>query len=371
MASCSPGIAHLSIYYFKGYMYLEKIQNKLVVQGLLLLFVLITFATVVRPILVEQSWVLTAIGCINSLMIGSLWLYMRKRSISSWHRLLVILVGFVTLIPITTISGGVNSQFAILLPALPVFVCSIMGVRSSWLVTGFITTFVILLIVLNDKLPNVSLAPEDLTKTYARAFWICMSSLMSSIFASIFYNINFKLNAKLHAQAFEDGLTKVPNRRSIIDHIEASFLTNTQTNTMMSVIMLDVDDFKSLNDTYGHVAGDKCLQRVAKILSENIRQNYDQVGRYGGEEFLVVLNNTDKQTAHRIADTLRTKIADSRISIDSHDDIKLTSTFGVATYNVNEPWCASSATMLIQQADEALYSGKASGKNCVRLFEAN
>ncbi|MFT6267358.1 MAG: diguanylate cyclase (GGDEF)-like protein [Alphaproteobacteria bacterium] len=133
--------------------------------------------------------------------------------------------------------------------------------------------------------------------------------------------------------------------------------------------MLDVDNFKSLNDTYGHIAGDQCLQAAASILHQNIRVDCDNVGRYGGEEFLVVLRKTSAETAAKNAEDLRQKISDAVLEIEKNQKLRLTCTFGVATHKVDEQSLAAPSTLLIQKADQAMYIGKITGKNCVIQYD--
>ncbi|MEW6078110.1 MAG: GGDEF domain-containing protein [Thermodesulfobacteriota bacterium] len=158
-----------------------------------------------------------------------------------------------------------------------------------------------------------------------------------------------------------DGLTRLTNRRSFIEISERELL-RTQRNpvAMISCIMVDIDHFKSINDTYGHPAGDAMLVQVARTLRENARE-YDEVGRYGGEEFAVLLPMTTLDKAVNIAERQRARIAETEIIIDGRT-IRVTASFGVACLpaagigNIND---------LLKAADEALYHAKQSGRNQV------
>ena len=158
-----------------------------------------------------------------------------------------------------------------------------------------------------------------------------------------------------------DGLTRLTNRRTFIERSEKELFSVQRTaSANISCIMIDIDHFKSINDTYGHPAGDAVLVKVAEILLENARQ-YDEVGRYGGEEFAILLPSTPLTGAIRVAERQRAKIADAQIVVDDHI-IRVTASFGVACYpsddirNINE---------LLKAADAALYNAKGAGRNRV------
>lgn len=340
-------------------------QDRLILNTVLIMFGVTTLATILRPMLIDQALIFTLLGAANSLILAILWFYLRSTVIVHWHRILVTSIGFATIIPLIVISGGVNSQFASLLPSLPVFVCLIIGVRTSWFVTFAICSFAVLFVYFIDYFPDVTNSPESLAKTYSRAFWLCLACIISSVFSSIFYKINAKLSKKLYTQAFEDGLTKVPNRRSILDFLKDAMDDAKGSSSSLSLVMLDVDNFKLLNDTHGHIAGDKCLQEMARILQKNVRSDTDRLGRYGGEEFLIVLPNTQSETAFKIAEHLRQEVAAASIELSDKVILKLTCTFGIATYLASETSSNMSVTSLIQEADKALYRGKNSGRNCV------
>ncbi len=158
-----------------------------------------------------------------------------------------------------------------------------------------------------------------------------------------------------------DHLTRLTNRRSFIE-ISESELLRTKHNpvALIACIMVDIDHFKSINDTYGHPAGDTVLVKVANTLRENARE-YDEVGRYGGEEFAVLLPMTTLDKAINVAERQRTRIAETEITVDGRS-IRVTASFGVACLpaagirNIND---------LLKAADEALYNAKQTGRNRV------
>ncbi len=163
-------------------------------------------------------------------------------------------------------------------------------------------------------------------------------------------------------QASTDPLTGVANRGYATKALEQAFLLSEQTGKPLSVILVDVDHFKQINDRYGHQAGDLALQLVAQSLRDTLRDN-DLVGRYGGEEFLLVLPGTDARNAIGVAE--RCAQALRRITIPGIQDrppLKLTASFGVHSEHAN---AASSPWHMIEMADNAMYQAKRTGRDRV------
>lgn len=165
-------------------------------------------------------------------------------------------------------------------------------------------------------------------------------------------------NERLASLATTDGLTGIKNRRTFQEKLEEDFKYSVRYDAPLALILLDVDKFKSYNDTFGHPAGDAVLKEVAAILSQCARET-DFVARYGGEEFVVILPQTDPADAVDVAERLRA-------GIEAGDWIErpVTASFGVA--NIGDG--ASTPADLISQADEALYMSKENGRNRVTRY---
>lgn len=170
-------------------------------------------------------------------------------------------------------------------------------------------------------------------------------------------DIYSKINS-LNELLVKDTLTNIYNRRFIEDRLPVDILKSNSENTPISVVMCDIDFFKKVNDTYGHLAGDEVLKVFSSILKESIRKS-DWVARYGGEEFLIVLNGADKNKAVEIAERIRQKV--ERTAIKYNDlEIKITSSFGV--YEVSGE---NNYLDVIEKADKNLYTAKNTGRNKV------
>ena len=168
-----------------------------------------------------------------------------------------------------------------------------------------------------------------------------------------------RANTLLESLATTDPLTELPNHRALLSMLDQELERSLRYEHSCSLLFLDIDHFKKINDTYGHFAGDAVLRETAQRLRSNVRP-YDQVGRYGGEEFLVVLPNCDLEQAAVQADRMRTRLAAHGMSVDGAD-IRVSASFGVTVSDGTE----KSPDYFVRVADEALYQAKAKGRNCV------
>jgi diguanylate cyclase (GGDEF)-like protein len=165
-------------------------------------------------------------------------------------------------------------------------------------------------------------------------------------------------------RARTDPLTGVLNRRSLLEQLEAA-CRHARTNGLpVSVLFLDLDFFKSINDSYGHAVGDACLAAIIPPIQAELRQS-DVIGRYGGEEFVVVLSGADTAAAEPIAERIRERVSEALI-IGHGAPIQLTCSIGVASSHPLGVW----GQALIEQADQAVYAAKRLGRNRVQVAPA-
>lgn len=162
-------------------------------------------------------------------------------------------------------------------------------------------------------------------------------------------------------EAKTDSLTGLLNRRSYYEVSKVEYQRLIRHNSLLSVVMLDIDDFKKINDTYGHHVGDKALQSVTSSIKEAIRE-YDYAFRMGGDEFLIFLPETNETQAFSLAERIRTSI--ENIKLKAHrDDITITCSFGISQFKSKD----ANIEAVARRADEALYGVKRSGKNRVEI----
>jgi diguanylate cyclase (GGDEF)-like protein len=167
------------------------------------------------------------------------------------------------------------------------------------------------------------------------------------------------LQASLREQAVRDPLTQLHNRRFLNEAIEQEFHHAKRVSETLSIILLDIDHFKYINDAYGHGVGDVCLVALANLLQPQVRKA-DIFCRYGGEEFMLVLPATDFKGATQYAEKLRRLVADQVLAVDGHH-IQFTISIGISTY----PEHGETSTEIINYADDAMYKAKRAGRNRV------
>lgn len=170
-------------------------------------------------------------------------------------------------------------------------------------------------------------------------------------------------NDQLQRLAMIDGLTQVSNRRFFDERLDQEWRRLARSGEPLSLILCDVDYFKKYNDTYGHLAGDVCLQQVAKALQLAVKRPADVVARYGGEEFVIILPETGAAGALHVADQILRQVSSLRIPHRSSDIADhVTVSVGVAT---TIPSLDTVPSQLVQKADESLYNAKQNGRNRV------
>jgi diguanylate cyclase (GGDEF)-like protein len=166
---------------------------------------------------------------------------------------------------------------------------------------------------------------------------------------------------RVYDAAILDGLTGVCNRKHFEERIATEIAHAVRHQSPLSVVMIDVDHFKKVNDTYGHLGGDAVLRAVAALFARGCRQE-DLLARYGGEEFVVLMRATSTPQAMELAERLRQTVASTPIPFESHA-IQVTSSAGVAT--LGEPGLPLDRASLLGAADQRLYQAKSSGRNRV------
>ena len=170
-------------------------------------------------------------------------------------------------------------------------------------------------------------------------------------------------NAQLYELATKDGLTKLYIHRHFYFLLESEIKRVQRYNHVLSLVIMDIDNFKHVNDTYGHLVGDMVLKEIASTIQKTVR-HVDIPARYGGEEFTIILPETTALNAVTIAERLRQKISEIQVRVDENTVISPTVSIGIAEF----PNAAEGIKELIDCADKALYVSKENGKNCIHLY---
>ncbi|MCX5995312.1 MAG: diguanylate cyclase, partial [Chloroflexi bacterium] len=173
-------------------------------------------------------------------------------------------------------------------------------------------------------------------------------------------------NAQLYEHALElaftDGLTSLYNRRYIMDQIEREFIRAQRSKAPLSLVMVDLDELKAINDRFGHHEGDGFLKEVARIVKVNTRAS-DVAARWGGDEFMLLAPGTDSRSASKIAERIRAQVERYKIKLEG-EEVGITVSAGIVSY----PAHASVVEELLKKADEAMYNAKRGGKNQSSVF---
>jgi len=177
------------------------------------------------------------------------------------------------------------------------------------------------------------------------------------------------LSDKMNSLIIREGLTGLFNQNYIRQRLQEEYYRAKRYDHPLSLLMIDLDNFKSLNDRFGHAAGDHLLRYFGQLIRDTIRPS-DIAARFGGEEFLIILPDTGRDDARTVAERLRKRIAESPFRIDSRsEDIRLTVSIGASAFVF--PDYGQDAEEMITLADLALYEAKKAGKNSVSIYSAN
>mgnify|MGYP001566016169 FL=1 len=167
-----------------------------------------------------------------------------------------------------------------------------------------------------------------------------------------------ELNRTLEKQATTDALTGIYNRMKFNEIFEQLVAQAIRYKINISLIMFDIDNFKLINDTYGHQAGDTILKEITKLIHENIR-HIDTFARWGGEEFMILTPHTDEESAFKLAEKLREIIRTTKFSVEQH----ITCSFGVTQFKDRD-----NIDSFLKQVDDSLYRSKHAGKDRVEVI---
>lgn len=227
--------------------------------------------------------------------------------------------------------------------------------RRQWFwLGGFIATFIVgylALIVLWEERAMVANEVVALILLLAGVFTLIVTRL------SLLTTSDVVRIAKLERDAKEDPLTGTYNRRYLESKLDEEVRRASRLNAPLSSVMIDLDHFKHVNDTYGHDVGDKLLRHVCNLIIASVRPT-DSVIRYGGEEFVVLAPNCDSDHASELGERVRLAISASKLTLHTGQDLTVTASLGVATLHA-----VGSGAAMLQAADEALYTAKRSGRN--------
>lgn len=286
------------------------------------------------------------------------------RFLGGWLRYRnIVMLNYSIMMLFLVITGGENDTGILWCYAYPLLSFPILGHRiGAWLI-GSMTACAIAVLYLPELFGATYAYPIDFKHRFAGSLFFV--SLMGFLLERARFRANEKTRAAmelLHNQANRDDLTGVFNRRGIRKVVEHELHRVNRDRTELCLVLCDVDFFKRINDSHGHDIGDLALKKVAQTLSETVRVT-DMVGRWGGEEFLIVLPNTSLQKGYQLIERVRQQLAQESLQLVGVN-INLSISCGICSTRF-----FSSFDDLIRAADKSLYVAKSEGRNCTRPIQ--
>ncbi|WP_412049642.1 GGDEF domain-containing protein [Hoeflea sp. Naph1] len=334
-------------------------------------FLLMSFDYLVSPSLLMPTLIIRGL-IVSTILLGLYLLWGRQRA--SWVQgATLVMVSATIMIGSGALGalGGVSLFERYLTGALFTVATAILffPIEFRWTVAGVIAAIILHAgMVITGPIPDPLLALS--TSCFYSGAIIAFATTRKAALRSQWKGFKSKirelrdqealasLNAELQVIANLDPLTGIQNRRSTQEDIDRIWSDTTYAKRAIAFLMLDIDNFKQLNDTFGHAAGDECIKGVANKISLALRDG-DIVSRYGGEEFLVVLTGTTASEASAVAERIRKSVESFRLNTSGDAAARqVTISIGLALWEGDE-----TPEMLIKRADEALYDAKRSGKN--------
>lgn len=338
------------------------LNHKLTLKIIELSIVTMVFALIIRPLLTDLPIYFIWIGIVDLITVSIFYISVRCQFFPRWEIAISLLVAIMVISPILVLSGGVNSQLAFFLPLYPIMAALIGGHKESVAITLVIISGTILGTLFSEHIADLTNEIYSEEKTIARGFWLTISTIFSAFFGRFFLQKYTQLTKQLKEENIQDPLTGLLNRRGLNLQFKRELdKAMTSSSSSLSLILIDIDYFKKINDKYGHDIGDVCLIEVANVLSNALRK-HDIIARFGGEEFIIILPETSKKEAQLIAEDLKYLIAQDKFSQFS---LPLTITLGVTSNHEQR----DNTLDMIKRADKALYRGKDKGRNRVELSD--
>lgn len=283
----------------------------------------------------------------------------------AWMSILILLLGL-------GLSGWNNGAYSgptvLMSPLLPILATLLIGSSAGWLVAA-LTAFLlsVLYVAQANDLVNTNIQSEESLLT-VRYLAILSTVLVSSLVVWEFSRMKREMLRINQMQAVTDHLTGLHNRRYFEAALRRELARAQRSESWLSLIIADVDYFKRYNDSNGHQAGDRCLVEVAEVFREAVRRPSDVVSRFGGEEFVLLLPDTDRNGACKVAHSIRQLLKRRALPYAPGGRHTVTLTLGVATVGGGQ---VVSGDQLLGEADQALYRGKESGRDRVEAVLLN
>lgn len=311
--------------------------------------------------ILDSTTLASSLVCIIMFVV---YVAIKRNWAQSFSGVLLVAAWVASLLVVASMTQGSNSPVMVLAPITPLMAALLRGREWGW----YSSIIIVLAIFIFGALEERGYY-ADVTAAYANIeldlyeFWLILAVLIGGLIGHHMARENKLLNETLRRHARVDFLTGIPNRLSIEESLQNAARESKRNSNWLSVMMIDIDHFKKYNDINGHAAGDRVLRQVAQTMQRVLLRPYDFVGRYGGEEFSVILPKTDPEGARFVAEKLRDSIEKLKIPyrVTKRDEV-VTVTIGLAS----APGALDGrGDRLVKAADDALYTGKNYGRNRV------
>lgn len=351
---------------------LKRFQKNRVVR--IAQVVLLALLTTLLKSLIDGTTMSTTLALVVAALLITVSYWLATRG-ATQHAAALLIASLISVLSFLVLANaGIHDEAMLAFPALLVFAALVGNTRLMWGITLWTLSFIVILAWMQSRGWFVGLSPE---RGYSAYFYTSIILLVTAIcvgwLASDLRKVLGRLErehqkllqsqAEITHMAHHDHLTGLPNRLLIQDRFQQVVARSQRHNSKAALMFLDLDNFKTINDTHGHFTGDKLLKQIADALSETLRAS-DTVGRQGGDEFLVLLDELrgDADAAH-IAEKLIAKVEETGREFNA--SCQLSCSIGIAVY----PLDASDFETLLKKADVAMYAAKRGGRQHHRFYE--
>lgn len=312
------------------------------------------YLTAVRP---EYSIFLWSITVIYAVYV---FIFHYTKWTLSDHKVRLISTTVVMLLYITVavwLTGKIGSPLVSLYYLAIVVAAVTLDMKTAFIEVFFITLACLVMAFFADTSLGLSSFNPSLFLIQLFPFWLV--AYLTSMLAKEVFNAK----QKLEHLSQTDGLTGLWNMRMFSIMADREFLRVSRTGKPFSIVMLDADNLKPVNDVHGHQAGSKLIWHMAKMIKSNLRVT-DLVARYGGDEFVLLLSETEPAYGHMVAERIRTTVENTPLVLENGETVKVTMSLGIASY----PRDDETIQGVMSKADEALYASKRNGKNRCTVY---
>ncbi|MGB1799561.1 MAG: GGDEF domain-containing protein [Gammaproteobacteria bacterium] len=262
--------------------------------------------------------------------------------------------------------GGIHAPVTIVFSLIPLASAYLINIRATIIMCTLSIVSIITFYIIDNLGYSQPITLDNSEVGFFRAAWLICVIFLVSVMGWLYSRKTLQLTKILEEQASTDFLTKLANRRKLNERLEQEFYRTRRHKNWLTLLMIDIDHFKSLNDEEGHVKGDETLVLIANRIKDFCQRSTDIAGRYGGEEFLLILPDLEPDNAKTLAENIRQAVQEISISCSNIENQNLSVTIGCLSVRGTD---LDTASELVNNCDKLLYEGKNAGRNIVMSKE--